>query len=220
MAADWAAITSNSKDAPAGYYDALLATLPVSPETSKVAIFRTWIATKIADAEPLLNDIDVFLCTASTYIRLVGFSAATGNNSINALGTDSCGACARGSDGSAHGKPPACSAVADVAWRLAAEVAPARRVGVRASDCGCDLRWRDGCRWDDGWAVLPVRIAWTQPRAVRGADPKRVQRLTLVKAATGSSEAGILQRGTAAGLLAALVGIGACRRRCRRQRRA
>eukprot|EP00966_Prymnesium_polylepis_P139713 3228210-Prymnesium_polylepis.1 len=35
MAADWAAITSNSKDAPAGYYDALLATLPVNPETSK-----------------------------------------------------------------------------------------------------------------------------------------------------------------------------------------
>ena len=41
MAADWAAITSNSKEAPAGYYDALLATLPVSPETSKVVIFRT-----------------------------------------------------------------------------------------------------------------------------------------------------------------------------------
>ena len=34
MAADWAAITSNSKEAPAGYYDALLATLPMSPETS------------------------------------------------------------------------------------------------------------------------------------------------------------------------------------------
>eukprot|EP00966_Prymnesium_polylepis_P109061 2523886-Prymnesium_polylepis.1 len=35
MAADWAAITSNSKEAPAGHYDALLATLPVNPETSK-----------------------------------------------------------------------------------------------------------------------------------------------------------------------------------------
>eukprot|EP00966_Prymnesium_polylepis_P270570 6250593-Prymnesium_polylepis.1 len=38
--------------------------------STKVVIFRTWIATKIADAEPLLNDIDVFLRSASTYISV------------------------------------------------------------------------------------------------------------------------------------------------------
>ena len=41
--------------------------------------------------EPLLNDIDVFLRSASTYISVVGFPAASGNNSINALGTDRAG---------------------------------------------------------------------------------------------------------------------------------
>ena len=61
-------------------------------------IFRTWIATKIADAEPLLNDIDVFLRTASTYISVVGFPAAAGTNSINAVGTDR-----RGSNGGGGG---------------------------------------------------------------------------------------------------------------------
>ena len=72
----------------------------MSPETSKVVIFRTWIATKIADAEPLLNDIDVFLRTASTYINVVDFPAAAGTNSINAVGTDRRGG--NGGGGGAH----------------------------------------------------------------------------------------------------------------------
>ena len=65
MAADWANITNNSKDQPAGFYDAFLATLPKKPETSKVVTFRTWVGTKITDSDPLLtwllNDVDLFL---------------------------------------------------------------------------------------------------------------------------------------------------------------
>eukprot|EP00966_Prymnesium_polylepis_P306707 7087344-Prymnesium_polylepis.1 len=57
--------------------DYSFAPLHMSPETSKGVIFRTWIATIIADAEPLLNDIDVLLRSASTYISVVGFPAAT-----------------------------------------------------------------------------------------------------------------------------------------------
>ena len=89
LAADWSVITGNSKEQPAGFYDALLNTLPTKPETSKVVIFRTWIATKVADSDLMLLDMDVFLRTATTYISVVGFPAEQGpGHSVNALGTN------------------------------------------------------------------------------------------------------------------------------------
>ena len=92
LAADWCVITGNSKEQPAGFYDALLNTLPTKPETSKVVIFRTWIATKVADSDMMLLDMDVFLRTATTYISVVGFPAESGGgHSINALGTNKIG---------------------------------------------------------------------------------------------------------------------------------
>ena len=45
LAEDWASIVGNSRDEPGGYYIAFLNTLPDTPETSKVAQFRMWLAT-------------------------------------------------------------------------------------------------------------------------------------------------------------------------------
>eukprot|EP00966_Prymnesium_polylepis_P086231 1996184-Prymnesium_polylepis.1 len=84
LAADWANITNNSKEKPAGFYDALLQTLPTKPETSKVVVFRTWVGTKITDGDLLLLDIDLFLNAVATYVSNVGFPAESGN-SVNAI---------------------------------------------------------------------------------------------------------------------------------------
>ena len=58
FARDWRGITANTDDAPETFWFTLLETLPDKPETSKVAVLRTWLATKVAELDPRLRDID------------------------------------------------------------------------------------------------------------------------------------------------------------------